>query len=318
MSRASPIPVTVLTGFLGAGKTTLLNRILHGSHGRYAVIVNEFGEIGIDGEIVLSAKDEVLMLSNGCLCCKVRGDLLSTLKMLLARAEEFDGIVIETTGLADPAPVAQSFYMDPAMSAHIRLDAIVTVADARHLPACLADYPEAALQIAAANIVVLNKTDLVPAEELNRIEAEIRSLNAFATIHRSVHGQVPPAELLGRNAFDLRHIADMLPALDHHHHRHAAIESVSLRSDQPLDMDRLLRWADSLLATRGEDIIRIKGILDFAGQRRRFVLQAVHRIMNGDFLDDWPAGPRCSRLVIIGRALDPERLQRNFDGCHAA
>ncbi len=316
MTKKPPIPVTILTGFLGAGKTTLLNRILSESHGsRYAVIVNEFGEIGIDGDLVLSSKDEVLMLTNGCLCCKVRGDLLSTLKSLLARDEYFDGIVIETTGLADPAPVAQTFLMDATIGTATRLDAVVTVADAKHLRAGLVDYPETGAQLAAANLIVLNKTDLVAADELDRVEAEIHAINGFASILRSVRARVPISEVLSQSAFDLCRILESLPDFEDRHHQHAAIESASFQSEKPLEMDRFLRWVDSLLALHGDDLLRIKGILNFEGQNRRFVLQAVHRIWDGDFIGEWKSEERFSKLVIIGRNLDRERLDRNFRGC---
>tara|TARA_R110000782_G_C14819243_1_gene413932 strand:+ start:36423 stop:37406 length:984 start_codon:yes stop_codon:yes gene_type:complete len=312
--QTSRIPVTVLTGFLGSGKTTLLNRILSERHGlRYAVIVNEFGEIDIDGDLVLRSEDEVLTLSNGCLCCKVRGDLMATLKLLLSRGDDFDGILIETTGLADPAPVAQTFYMDRTISARLTLDAIVTVVDAKHVSWSLASFPEAAAQIASANIIVLNKSDLVSEQELGDVETEIGALNGFATLLRSIRGEIPLDRILGCNAFDLT--KDLEKVSHFQDHSHGAIESFSIRTDQPLDMDRFLRWVDSLLAMKGDDLIRVKGILAFEGKSRRFVLQAVHRIMDGDFLDDWGAAPRTSKLVIIGRDLERDRLERNFLGC---
>lgn len=314
--ETSRIPVTVLTGFLGSGKTTLLNRILSERHGmRYAVIVNEFGEIDIDGDLVLRSEDEVLTLSNGCLCCKVRGDLMATMKVLLSRGDDFDGILIETTGLADPAPVAQTFFMDRTISSRVMLDAVVTVVDAKHVFQSLTSFPEAGAQIASANIIVLNKSDLVSEDELGDVEAKIGALNCFATVLRSVRGQIPLDRILGRNAFDLT--KDLEKVTHFQDHSHANIESVSVRTDQPLDMDRFLRWVDSLLALKGEDLIRVKGILAFEGKSRRFVLQAVHRIMDGDFLDDWGDGPKTSKLVIIGRDLERERLERNFLGCQA-
>lgn len=301
-STTSRIPVTILTGFLGAGKTTLLNRILSERHGlRYAVIVNEFGEIDIDGDLVLRSEDEVLTLSNGCLCCKVRGDLLATLKTLLSREEHFDGILIETTGLADPAPVIQTFFMDKIVSSRTTVDAVVAVVDAKHVSSSLTRFPEASAQIASANIILVNKTDLVSAEALEKLEDEIGTLNGFAEVLHAVQGCVPLDRILGRDALHLTTHIDKLQHFEDRHHHHAAIDSVSFQTDRPLDMDRFLRWIDSMLAMRGDDIIRIKGILAFEGQNRPFVLQAVYRIMDGDFIDGWSSRPRRSKLVIIGR-----------------
>lgn len=314
----SRIPVTVLTGHLGAGKTTLLNRILAEPHGRrYAVIVNEFGELGIDGDLIMGVKEEIFTLNNGCLCCSVRGDLVRTLKLLIANDDQLDGIIIETTGLADPAPVAQTFFADPEINRGTRLDTVITVADARNLPLRLQDSFEAAAQIASADLVLLNKTDLVSADEIDAVEAQIRSINHFADIRRTIHSKLPIAELLDRHAFDLRRVIERMPhllAADRQRHNDT-IESVSLQAGRPLERDRFLRWVDSLLALHGEDILRIKGILHLAGADRPFVFQSVHRIMDGDFIGEWPIPAPGSKLVVIGRNLDPGRLRRNFDGC---
>ena len=227
---ASPnkIPVTVLTGYLGAGKTTLLNRILTEQHGKkYAVIVNEFGEIGIDNDLVVDADEEVFEMNNGCICCTVRGDLIRIIEGLMKRRGKFDAIIIETTGLADPAPVAQTFFVDPDVQAKSRLDAVVTVADAKWLSDRLRDAPEAKSQIAFADVIVLNKTDLVSAAELGEVEARIRAINPYATLHRTQRCAVPLDAVLGRNAFDLDRILDLEPAFletedhDHHGHDHA-------------------------------------------------------------------------------------------------
>ncbi len=229
------IPVTVLTGYLGAGKTTLLNRILTEAHGkRYAVIVNEFGEVGIDNELVVGADEEVFEMNNGCVCCTVRGDLIRIIEGLMKRRGKFDAIILETTGLADPAPVAQTFFVDEDVQAKTRLDAIVTVADAKWLAARLKDAPEAKNQIAFADVILLNKTDLVTAEELAEVEARIRGINPYATLQRTEKCRVPLETVLGRNAFDLDRILDLEPAFleeaedhacsgdgcDHHSHAH--------------------------------------------------------------------------------------------------
>ena len=221
------IPVTVLTGYLGAGKTTLLNRILSEPHGkRYAVIVNEFGEIGIDNDLVVGADEEVFEMNNGCICCTVRGDLIRILEGLMRRKGKFDAIIVETTGLADPAPVAQTFFVDQDVQDAAKLDAVVTVADAKWLSARLKDAPEAKNQIAFADVIIINKTDLVSPEELREVEARIRGINPYATLHRSVKADVPLDAVLGKNAFDLDRILEIEPAFleaedhDHHHHDH--------------------------------------------------------------------------------------------------
>ena len=220
-------PVTVLTGYLGAGKTTLLNRILSEQHGhKYAVIVNEFGEIGIDNDLIVGADEEVFEMNNGCICCTVRGDLIRIIEGLMKRKGKFDAIIVETTGLADPAPVAQTFFVDQDIADEARLDAIVTVADAKFLAARLKDAPEAKNQIAFADVVIVNKTDLVSPAEIEEVEARIRGINPYAKIHRAVKCNVPLDAVLGRNAFDLDRILEIEPAFlkaddhDHHHHDH--------------------------------------------------------------------------------------------------
>src|SRR5499433_762515 len=221
------IPVTVLTGYLGAGKTTLLNRILSEPHGqKFAVIVNEFGEIGIDNDLVVGADEEVFEMNNGCICCTVRGDLVRILDGLMRRKGKFDAIIVETTGLADPAPVAQTFFIDESVGRKTKLDAVVTVADAKWLSERLKDAPEAKNQIAFADVILLNKTDLVAPDELSDVEARIRGINPYAKLHKTERAKIPLDAVLGRNAFDLDRILDLEPDFlgtddhDHHHHDH--------------------------------------------------------------------------------------------------
>jgi G3E family GTPase len=342
-AASEKIPVTVLTGYLGAGKTTLLNRILSEPHGKkYAVVVNEFGEIGIDNDLVVNSDEEIFEMNNGCICCTVRGDLIRIIEGLMRRKGKFDAIIVETTGLADPAPVAQTFFMDESVGSKARLDAVVTVADAKWLKDRLKDAPEAKSQIAFADVILLNKTDLVTPEELTEIEARIRGINAYAKLHRTQRSQVPLSEVLGRNAFDLDRILDIEPAFleeeahDHHHdhdhdgheHSHAHgglkhyhdedMQSVSLKEARPLDPDKFFPWVQELVAKEGTRILRSKGILSFKDDPDRFVFQGVHMILDGDHQRPWKEGePRESRIVFIGRELPEAKIREGFAACVA-
>jgi G3E family GTPase len=342
------IPVTVLTGYLGAGKTTLLNRILSEPHGkRYAVIVNEFGEIGIDNELVVGADEEVFEMNNGCICCTVRGDLIRIIEGLMKRKGSFDAIIVETTGLADPAPVAQTFFVDPDVQALARLDAVVTVADAKWLAARLRDAPEAKNQIAFADVIILNKTDLVSPAELREVEARIRAINPYARLHRARRCDVAIADVLDRNAFDLDRIMEIEPDFlevddhdhdhhdhdhhdhGHHHHDHGHgrglkhyhdedMQSISVRLDGDVDPAKFMPWINELTQSQGPNILRCKGIVAFAGDPKRFVFQGVHMMLDGEPQRAWkPEEKRESKVVFIGRDLREEDIRKGFLACAA-
>jgi G3E family GTPase len=362
-------PVTVLTGYLGAGKTTLLNRILSENHGqKYAVIVNEFGEIGIDNDLIVGADEEVFEMNNGCVCCTVRGDLIRILSGLMKRKGKFDAIIVETTGLADPGPVAQTFFVDEEVKARTYLDSVTALVDAKHFEQALKDGREAKEQIAFADHIILNKTDLVSEEKLDEVEARIKGLNPLATIQRAQRSDVPIAALLNQHRFDLtkmesvenhshdhhhdhehhdhhhhdhdhdHHHHDHGHGHDHHHHNPAhgeaghvhdehcshtinpihdeEIKSVSLTSTTPLDGVKFTQWLDKLLAEKGQDILRAKGILNVAGEDKRLVFQAVHMILEGELQQPWREGEnRVSRAVFIGRHLDEAALRAGFEAC---
>jgi G3E family GTPase len=336
------IPVTILTGYLGAGKTTLLNRILSENHGKkYAVIVNEFGEIGIDNDLIVESDEEVFEMNNGCVCCTVRGDLIRVVEGLMKRPGRFDGILVETTGLADPAPVAQTFFMDDDVKAKAKLDAVVTVADAKHLLGALKDSPEAQEQIGFADVILLNKADLVSPDELEWVEGYIRAMNPHALIHRTQRCAIPLDRVLDRGAFDLDRILSLDPEFleehdhdhdhdhhdhdhhdDHHHHHHHDIEasgvaSVSLRVGQ-LDPQKFFPWIQNVTQQQGPDILRLKGILALKEDPERYVVQGVHMIIEGDHQRKWRADEkRDSRLVFIGRHLDAAALKAGLESCLA-
>jgi len=354
------IPVTVLTGYLGAGKTTLLNRILTEDHGkRYAVIVNEFGEIGIDNDLVVGADEDVFEMNNGCVCCTVRGDLIRVVAGLMKRQRPgkpaFDAIIVETTGLADPGPVAQTFFVDEDVKAKTQLDSVTALVDAKHVMARLDDSKEAREQVAFADRIILNKVDLVSEEELVEVEARLRRLNPLAPITRAERANVPLDQVLGLGGFDLGRILDINPQFanpahgeqghvhdehcghDHHDHDHAHhdhghdhapgarghaheddIKGISLSLERPMDGTKFTAWLDRLLGEQGQNILRAKGIIDVQGEDRRLVFQAVHMILEGDLQKPWgPNERRWSRAVFIGRDLDEAALKAGFEACAA-
>ncbi len=313
------IPVTVLTGYLGAGKTTLLNRILSEPHGKkYAVIVNEFGEIGIDNDLVVGADEEVFEMNNGCICCTVRGDLIRIIDGLMRRKGKFDAIIVETTGLADPAPVAQTFFVDENVGRKTKLDAVVTVADAKWLKDRLKDAPEAKNQIAFADVILLNKTDLVKPDELAEVEARIRGINPYAKLHTTERCQDsaatrcsaatpsistasstssrnfwrPSSTITVMTITITTTIMTTATTHDHHdawppcgglkHYHDEDMQSVSLTTDKPLDPDKFFPWVQDLVQKEGPSILRCKGILSFKDDDERFVFQGVHMILDGD------------------------------------
>ena len=349
-SNVQQVPVTVLTGYLGAGKTTLLNRILSENHGkRYAVIVNEFGEIGIDNDLIVESDEEIYEMNNGCVCCTVRGDLIRVVEGLTRRSGRFDAIVVETTGLADPVPVAQTFFMDEDVRSKTKLDAVVALVDAKHLPLRLKDSKEAEDQIAFADVIVLNKTDLVTPEELAKVEATIRAINPTAKIHRTERSGVALSEVLDRGAFDLSRTLENDPHFldeshdhdhvcgpdcdhdhDHHHHGHGhdhggasdihdvSVRSISLRGGE-MDPKRFFPWIEKITQMEGPNILRLKGIIAIKDDPDRYVLQGVHMIIEGDHQRPWKDDEKHeSRLVFIGRDLDEARLRQSFEACQAA
>ncbi|MGZ9113794.1 MAG: CobW family GTP-binding protein [Brevundimonas sp.] len=355
-AMSDKIPVTVLTGYLGAGKTTLLNRILTEDHGkRYAVIVNEFGEIGIDNDLVVGADEDVFEMNNGCVCCTVRGDLIRVVAGLMKRQRPgkpaFDAIIVETTGLADPGPVAQTFFVDEDVKAKTQLDSVTTLVDAKHVMARLDDSKEAREQVAFADRIILNKTDLVSEAELLEVEGRLRRLNPLAPITRAERANVPLDQVLGLGGFDLGRILDINPEFanpahgeaghvhdehcghdhhdhDHAHHDHAQgarghaheddIKGISLSLERPMDGTKFTAWLDRLLGEQGQNILRAKGIIDVNGEDRRLVFQAVHMILEGDLQREWgPNERRWSRAVFIGRDLDEAALKAGFEACAA-
>jgi len=314
-------PVTILTGFLGAGKTTLLNRILTEEHGlRIAVIENEFGEVGIDHELVINADEEIFEMNNGCICCTVRGDLIRILGNLMKRRDKFDHILIETTGLADPGPVVQTFFADEEMKEKLSVNAVVTLVDAKHILLHLDDSDEVREQIAFADVVLLNKCDLVHPEDLDDLEKRIRSMNALTKIHRTTNADVAIDRVLDVGGFNLDHAMEVDPHFleaGHHHHHDDGVTSVGIEAEGDCDGKKLNEWLSRIVREQGADIFRMKGVFAIKGGPDRIIFQGVHMIIDAANGGPWGSRPRRNTLVFIGRHLDREALQEGFRSCLA-
>lgn len=335
-TNTKPIPVTIITGFLGSGKTTLLNRMLtQPNASRMAVIQNEFGEIGIDHELIVREEDGIFEMQNGCLCCTVRDDLIRILETLRQRTDEFDRILIETTGLADPVPVAQTFFSSVLIQKDFQLDGIVTLADAANFFKQYGTAPETHNQILCADLILLNKVDAVESAEVERVEKELRNINPDARILRTTNAEVDSEQLFSISLLKKDIQAEIEKSFDdsdnhahaheHHHHTHThahahthdeLVGSLSLEIEGEMDLERLDAWMNMLTMLQGNHLYRMKGLLNLGGEERLFVFQAVFSMLQGNFGRLWKNGEkRTNKFVFIGKNLNKQLLEDGFKAC---
>jgi G3E family GTPase len=314
------IPVTVISGFLGAGKTTLVNHVLtHHTGANIGVIVNEFGEVGIDGDLIVADDKALVEIRNGCICCTVRTDLVAGVKLLLERSDlNLDHLIIETSGLADPAPVLQTFLADTELLTRVELESVVTLIDAANFERQI-DDPIAREQIAFADLIVLNKVDLVEPDALAPLERGLHAINPLAAILRATNSEIATETLLGVSRFSLPHVLAIEPGIlqDEHDHEHDnSIASCAVETNHALNPDRFNRWVNQLVQQQGQHLMRMKGVLNFSGEARQFYFHSVHMLLDAKPGRPWPsAETRQSRFVFIGRHLDREGLQHGFLNC---
>ena len=324
MEQNDMVPVTILTGFLGAGKTTLLNRILKEDHGKkIAVIENEFGEVGVDSEIIEKTDESIVEMNNGCICCTVRGDLIKILGSLKDKrnsgALKFDRVIIETTGMADPGPVAQTFFTDEDVGGYYLLDSILTVVDAKHATAQLDEFTEAQQQVGFADRILMSKTDLVAEEETRKLIERLKRMNPRAQVKKVHFGATPIEEILDIRGFNLNAILELDPEflVDTHHEHHDEVESFVFRSDRPFNGDKLEQFLSGMIQVYGPDLLRYKGVLWMKGKANRVVFQGVHMMMGGDMGKPWGKDKKQSVMVFIGKKLPKDLFLAGLEECLA-